>query len=76
MGTVTNTTTHHPRLVNEAGWDRALRVLLGVALLVVGFAVVGGTGGTVLGIIGLIPLATGLIGFCPLYALFRFRTNR
>ncbi len=55
---------------NEAGWDRALRVVLGIALLIIGFALVGGTGGTVLGIVGLIPLATGLIGWCPLYSVF------
>jgi hypothetical protein len=54
---------------NEAGWDRAVRVVLGIVLLVVGFGVVGGTGGAVLGLVGLIPLATGLIGWCPLYSL-------
>jgi len=62
--------------VNEAGWDRIARVVLGVVLLVVGFGVVGGSGGTVLGIVGLIPLVTGLVGFCPLYRVFRFRTNQ
>lgn len=61
--------------MNEAGWDRILRVVLGVALLIIGFAVIGGTAGTVVGIVGLIPLITGLVGWCPLYALFRVRTN-
>lgn len=46
-----------------------------MVLLVVGFGVVGGTGGTVLGIVGLIPLVTGLVGHCPLYRVFKFRTN-
>ncbi|MEN6481271.1 MAG: DUF2892 domain-containing protein [Anaerolineaceae bacterium] len=27
-------------------------------------------------IIGFLPLLTGLVGFCPLYALFKFRTNK
>lgn len=63
------------KFVNEAGWDRIARVVLGVVLLVVGFGVLGGTGGTVLGIVGLIPLVTGLAGYCPLYSVFRFRTN-
>ena len=61
--------------VNEAGWDRAVRVVLGLALMVVGFGVLGGTGGTILGIVGLVPLVTGLVGFCPLYALLHVRTN-
>ncbi|MCB1006908.1 MAG: DUF2892 domain-containing protein [Acidimicrobiales bacterium] len=63
------------KFANEAGWDRIARVVLGVVLLVVGFGVMGGTGGTVLGIVGLIPLVTGLVGYCPLYSVFRFRTN-
>lgn len=74
MGTTITRTKQS--FVNEAGWDRALRMILGVVLLVVGFAVWGGTGGTILGIVALVPLVTGLIGYCPLYALLRFRTNR
>lgn len=62
--------------VNEAGWDRIARVVAGVALLFVGFGVVGGTGGTVLGVVGLIPLVTGLVGYCPIYSLLHVRTNR
>lgn len=61
--------------VNEAGWDRAVRVVLGVVLVALGFGVVGGTAGTVLGVVGLIPLVTGATGFCPLYAVAHFRTN-
>ncbi|MDH4366439.1 MAG: DUF2892 domain-containing protein [Acidimicrobiia bacterium] len=63
-------------MVNEAGWDRAARVVLGVVLLVVGVGVMGGTAGTAVGIIGLVPLLTGLSGWCPLYSLAKFRTNR
>ena len=51
---------------NEGTVDRALRVVAGVALLVIGFAVVGGTAGTIMGIVGLVPLLTGLVGWCPL----------
>lgn len=61
--------------INEAGWDRIGRVVLGVALIIIGFAVVDGTLGTVLGIVGFVPLITGLVGWCPLYSLFRVRTN-
>ena len=61
--------------VNEAGWDRIARVVLGVALLAIGFGVVGGTAGTVLGAVGLIPLVTGLVGYCPIYSVLHMRTN-
>lgn len=63
-------------MVNEAGWERVARIVLGVVLLVVGFAVIGGTGGTILGVVGFVPLLTGLSGWCPLYSVFGFRTNK
>lgn len=63
-------------MLNEAGWDRVARIVLGVALLVIGFAVMGGTAGTIVGIVGLVPLLTGLAGWCPLYSLFGIRTNK
>lgn len=63
-------------MVNEAGWDRLFRVGLGVALLVIGFAVMDGTAGLVVGIVALVPLLTGIVGWCPLYSLFGFRTNK
>jgi hypothetical protein len=63
--------------VNEAGWDRAARVVLGVALLALGFGgVIPGTVGVIVGVIGLIPLLTGIIGFCPLYLPFNFSTKK
>ena len=54
--------------------DRVLRIALGIAMAIVGLFVLKGTTGTVVGIIGLIPLATGLVGFCPLYLPFKFST--
>lgn len=63
--------------VNEAAWDRILRVVLGLAMLYLGWAgVVTGTLGTVLKFLGFVPLLTGLIGWCPLYSLLRFSTKR
>lgn len=56
--------------INEAGWDRALRVALGLALL--SLTVVGPQ--TWLGLLGLVPLATGVVGFCPLYRLLGVST--
>ena len=52
-------------LKNEAMWDRAARVALGLVLLSLVF--VGPM--TLWGLIGLVPLVTGLSGFCPLYRM-------
>ena len=56
--------------MNEAGWDRGLRVAVGAALL--SMIVVGPQ--TWWGLIGLIPLATGVLGFCPLYQVVGINT--
>jgi len=60
---------------NEANWDRGARVALGVVLLIVGFGVMGGTAGAIVGVVAFVPLLTGLVGWCPIYSVFRFRTN-
>ncbi len=63
--------------VNESMWDRALRVLVGLLLLALGWGgFVGGGLGLALKVVGFIPLVTGLVGFCPLYTLLGFRTKR
>ena len=62
-------------MINEAGWDRVFRLALGIVLLIVGFVVMDGAAGVVVGLVALVPLLTGLIGWCPLYTLFGFRTN-
>ncbi len=55
---------------NEGTIDRALRVILGLVLLSLIF--VGPK--TMWGLIGLIPLATGLMGYCPLYQILGLST--
>lgn len=55
---------------NESSLDRILRVALGIVLLSLVF--VGPQ--SMWGLIGLVPLATGLIGFCPLYRLVGLNT--
>jgi uncharacterized membrane protein YraQ (UPF0718 family) len=52
--------------MNVGSMDRWLRVLTGAALVVA--AVLGFI--SPLGYVGLIPLATGLAGYCPVYRLF------
>lgn len=62
---------------NEARWDRIVRILIGVVLLYLGWAgVVGGTAGVVLKALGFLPLVTGMVGYCPAYALFGVSTCR
>lgn len=56
--------------LNVGGLDRALRIVAGAAL--VGLTVSGTIG--VWGWIGVVPLATGLIGFCPVYPLLGLNT--
>jgi hypothetical protein len=61
--------------INEAGWDRGLRVILGIFLLYLGWAgVVTGIPGLVLKIAGFLPLVTGIVGWCPAYSLFGVST--
>lgn len=63
--------------INQARWDRFVRIVLGIVLLYLGWAgVVSGGWGTFLKVFGLLPLFTGLIGVCPIYALLKVRTNK
>jgi hypothetical protein len=55
---------------NEGTLDRAIRVVVGLALL--SLTIAGPR--TLLGFIGAIPLLTGLVGFCPLYRLVGLST--
>lgn len=48
---------------------RAVRAAAGVALIAIGLTS-GGTGGVVLAVVGLVPLAAGAFGFCLLGPLF------
>lgn len=48
---------------NVGSWDRNLRILLGLAFLALVF--VGPK--TPWGLVGLVPLITGLARFCPVY---------
>ncbi len=56
--------------VNEGTIDRVLRVVLGLGLL----SMVFWGPQTNLGLIGLVPLLTGVVGICPLYSVLGFNT--
>lgn len=63
-------------LFNLAEWDRMGRVLIGIALVITALGgTVAGITGLALAALGLGLIATGSIGFCPLYVPFRFRTR-
>ncbi len=63
--------------VNEANWDRIVRVVLGAVLLLLGLGkVVAGGLGIVVDIVGVILLLTGVVGICPLYMLLKFSTKK
>lgn len=55
---------------NEGMVDRSIRVVLGVALISLVF--VGPQ--SAWGWLGLVPLITGALGFCPLYKMFGLNT--
>ncbi|MCM2281783.1 MAG: DUF2892 domain-containing protein [Bdellovibrionaceae bacterium] len=55
---------------NEGNMDRIARVVVGLGLLSLVF--VGPQ--TMWGLVGLVPLATGAIGYCPVYQIFGFNT--
>ncbi|MEQ4540345.1 MAG: DUF2892 domain-containing protein [Billgrantia sp.] len=55
---------------NVGGIDKILRIVVGAVLI--GLAITGVIG--VWGWIGVLPLATGLINFCPAYQLLGINT--
>jgi hypothetical protein len=63
---------------NVGGLDRALRLVLGAVLVPAGLVLMGGSHayGALLALLGLIGLATGIIGFCPPYVLLGISTAR
>jgi hypothetical protein len=55
---------------NVGGIDRIARITLGVVLI--GLAAAGNIG--VWGWLGIVPVVTGAIGWCPPYAIFGWNT--
>jgi len=54
---------------NESMIDRMIRIIIGIIILLIGYLY-----SSWWGLIGLLPLLTGIIGFCPLYALLGWNT--
>lgn len=57
-------------MTNEGTLDRVLRVAVGVVVLSLTF--VGPR--SMWGLVGIVPLLTGLVGFCPLYRVLGVST--
>lgn len=57
--------------LNEGQTDRTIRMLVGIFLTVLASLGVIGAWGW----IGLIPLVTGAIGYCPIYEIFGWSTK-
>ena len=55
---------------NIGSIDKILRIIVGVALLVYGFI-----NGSLIGLIGIIPIMTALINICPLYSMLGINTS-
>lgn len=49
--------------------DRIVRIVVGLALIAWALGYIPGFGASMWGWIGLIPLATALVGWCPAYSL-------
>ncbi|MCE1188288.1 MAG: DUF2892 domain-containing protein [Ignavibacteria bacterium] len=56
---------------NVGNWDRVIRIIVGVVLLLAGLYYQ-----TLWGLIGIIPLLTGLIRVCPLYYPMGLNSNK
>ncbi len=55
--------------------DRVIRFVLGLALIAFAMGMIlPGTGFNWIGWIGIVPIATAIVGICPLYSLIGVRT--
>jgi len=64
---------------NTNGMDRVIRVVLGVALVALAWFYMTGLGvlwATIIGIVGVVLLATAAMSWCPLYAMFGISTSK
>jgi hypothetical protein len=58
--------------VNVGGTDKLVRIIVGVGMLSLLFFLKGDA--RLLGLIGIVPLATGLVGYCPFYSMLGLNT--
>ena len=61
-------------MINEGMLDRVVRVVVGLVLVAAALGLYGPVYATVWGWIGLVPLLTGLFGYCPVYQILGIST--
>jgi hypothetical protein len=54
----------------SSGLGRGVRIVVGLALIVIGLFSVGGTGGIILAMVGAVPLVAGVADVCLFAPLF------
>jgi hypothetical protein len=59
--------------LNAGPLDRSLRIVVGFVLIAAITAVEGNA--RWLGLVGIVPLVSGIFGYCPLYQVFGFNTG-
>jgi DUF2892 family protein len=59
---------------NEGTFDRGARIIVGLALIAVALGYFGTSYTSVWGWIGILPLVTGVTGWCPAYSLLGIKT--
>jgi Inner membrane protein YgaP-like, transmembrane domain len=62
--------------LNMGTVDRVIRTLLAIVIAILYFTnVIAGTLGLVLGVVAVVMLLTGVISFCPIYAMLGLSTR-
>lgn len=56
---------------NVGGIDKVLRIIVGLVIVALGLIY-----SSWWGILGILPLATGLMNYCPAYSLIKVSTNK
>jgi hypothetical protein len=63
--------------MNESNIDRIIRVIVGLLAFVVALTgMVSGVWAIVAYVVGVLMLGTGLVGFCPIYAMLKLGTKK
>lgn len=60
--------------MNVGGIDRALRIVVGLALIALALGYIPNVPAQVWGWIGVVPLLTALVGYCPAYSIVGLNT--
>jgi hypothetical protein len=61
---------------NVGSIDRIARIVIGLALIAAALGLFGPLFQSVWAWIGIIPLVTGVVGWCPLYSVLGIRTRK